>query len=67
MTDTQTIDPDEHDALNCPQCQAFSETAKIVGGMAETMDRMIHDGTFERMGREMALRQNEAVMKAILN
>lgn len=57
---------DDHDALSCPQCQAATQACAIIGPVAEAMQRMIDDGTFERMGREMAMRQEEAFWRAFL-
>ena len=65
MTDHPYDDPG-HDALNCVQCQAYNEAGKVIGGIVEVMQRMTDDGTFERMGREMAERREAAVLKAFL-
>lgn len=59
-------EPEDHDALTCPQCQAMNELSKILGGFAEATQRLIDDGTFERWGREMAERRERAVIEAIL-
>jgi hypothetical protein len=59
-------DHEEHDALNCPQCRGAMEACTILGGFAEAMEKMIENGTFERMGREAARRREQAFWEAFL-
>lgn len=58
---------DEHDHFGpeCPQCRALADQANILGGFAESMQQMIDNGTFERLGREMAMRREQAIMEAV--
>jgi hypothetical protein len=63
MSDHDALD---HDALSCPQCQGMAQAASVLGGFAESMEKMIEDGTFYRMGQEMARRQNDAFWRAFL-
>ncbi len=60
------MDDHEHFGPDCPTCQAFSEQAKILGGFAEATQQLIDNGTFERMGREMAERREKAILDAFL-
>lgn len=52
--------------VDCPQCQAFSEQARVLGGLGEAMQKMLDDGTFERLGADMARRQEEAFLRAFV-
>jgi hypothetical protein len=58
----------EHDHFgpDCPQCRAASEACRIVGGFAEALEAALNDGTFERLGREAAMRRERAALDAIL-
>ncbi len=57
-------DPDDHDAATCPQCRAMFQQTLALGGMAEAMQRLIDNGTLERLGREAAERDERAFMDA---
>jgi hypothetical protein len=65
MTTEHIEHTDDHDALSCPQCQAASEACRVLGGFAEAMQRMLDDGTFERMGQELAMRRERAILEAV--
>jgi hypothetical protein len=64
MTDTHET-PEDHDQSTCPQCLAMVAQCNMMGGIAEAMQKMLEDGTFARMGREMAERRERACLEAI--
>jgi len=59
-------DSDEHDGLNCQQCQAASQACAVFGGFAESMEKMLADGVFYRMGRQMAEERERRFLEAYL-
>src|SRR5688572_5810286 len=48
---------DDHDALSCPQCQGMAHACTILGGFGEAMQKMLDDGFFYRLGRDMAMKR----------
>jgi hypothetical protein len=61
-----TTDDYEHFGPDCPQCQAIAAQVKAMGSIAEWLESRIADGTFERLGAEMAMRREKAFMEAFL-
>ncbi len=59
-------DGHDHFGPDCPQCRALAEQGKALGGLADAIERMLADGTFERMGAEAARRQNEEFWRRFL-
>lgn len=57
---------DDHDGLNCPQCQAATQAVQILGGFGEAMQKILDNGVLERMGREAGMRREQAFMDAFL-
>ncbi len=60
------MDEHEHFGPECPECQAATQTCQVLGGIAEAMQKMLDDGTFERLGAEMAYRREQAILDALL-
>lgn len=58
--------PDDHCGIDCPQCQALNDQARVLGGIAEAMQKMLDGGVFERLGAEMARRREEAFLREFL-
>jgi hypothetical protein len=58
---------DEHFGPDCPECRAMSQLCHSVGGMARAMQKLIDDGTFFRLGQEIAMRRERAFLKAFMN
>lgn len=56
---------EEHDALSCPECRAASEACRVVGGVAEAMEKALAAGVFERLGAEAALAREKAILDAV--
>jgi hypothetical protein len=65
MSDTHET-PEGHDQSTCPQCLAMVAQCKAMGGIAGAMQKMLDDGVFERMGRELAERRERIVLEAVL-
>lgn len=59
-----TDEPHDHDGTTCPQCQRMSEAVRVLGGFALALERALEDGTFHRIGEEMARRREEEFWKA---
>lgn len=57
MTEDNT---DECTGPDCPVCQKWmaTEQARIMGGFAEALQKMLDDGYFYRLGRDMAMERN---------
>ncbi len=58
-------DADDHDAATCPLCQAFSQQAKVIGGMGEALQKLTDDGFFRRLGQAIAEREEQAAINTI--
>ena len=63
---SETNGHEEHDGLNCPECQAATETCKVLGAIGEAWARALDDGFFERLGAKMGEERERQMMKAIL-
>jgi hypothetical protein len=63
--DTSTEHTDDHFGPDCPQCRAMADQAKSLGDFAEAMEKVMIPAA-RRLGREMARRRNEVVLKAIM-
>lgn len=58
-------DADDHFGPDCPECRAASEACRVMGGFAESLEKMLADGTIERLGYEMAQRREQAYIDAL--
>jgi hypothetical protein len=67
MSETMQSEHEDHDALNCPECQAASEACKVLGTIGEAMEKALADGAFERMGRQMAQERERRMLEAFIN
>ncbi len=51
---------------DCQKCRAAADTNRALGMFAESLEKAIADGVFERLGREYGRRREEAFWKAFI-
>jgi hypothetical protein len=61
-----TDEPHGHFGPDCPRCRAMADQAQAQGDLAAALQKMLDDGVFERLGREMAYRREEAFWRAFM-